>query len=693
MSNNADGAAAAAPAAVAAAAAEPAAAPADASSARELALTSAPYGAVAWNALVADARRQPADAARASFERAVARFPTAGQFWRLYIETESAAGNMDRVWALFGRCLRQCCSRDLWRMYLQFVKQVRKGEPNFRPVMLQAYKLAADAHGMDIGSLWLWQEYAAFVAQEETSDPWQKGKNVNTVRQLYHRALSTPMMDSESLWRSYETFEQQHNAKTAEAELAAAREVYTKASRCLRTRKSLWDKLTLDALARPPAPDGGGDRAEGNVSAEERSAEERTLSEWRQLVDWERSNPQGLEKLQNLNRVLFAYNQCLVVYHHYAEVWFGSAEACISAGYEEMARQVLKRGVAALPANQLVTFAFADYEELHDEAQTAKDAFENLLLKNSTALVWVQYMRFARRALGVEASRVVFRRARKEAEADAACHQIYAAAASIEVLMNKNTAIAANIFEWGLKKFVGNGEFVASYAQFLATINDEKNLRLLYERALVALTPDEAREIWNRYVGTEYAYTTDLRTTHQVEDRRAESNHMDLSRSRLASLLQRYRFGSLWPCTLNEANSIMGHAILQSEAQAKVAAAKVKVEQAKDTVMKEAETRAKDCARPNVAKMKKFPEKGTLPGTGFQMMSWPPPRPLEVFELPQKLGDFVERIMFEFPSKSFTHKIPMPVDVFLAENIHKMDASMPAALQDAESATKRARLA
>lgn len=44
--------------------------------------------------------------------------------WSRYVEALMSAGETDAVKTVFGRCLMQCPSVDLWFMYLKFIKKV-----------------------------------------------------------------------------------------------------------------------------------------------------------------------------------------------------------------------------------------------------------------------------------------------------------------------------------------------------------------------------------------------------------------------------------------------------------------------------------------------------------------------------------------------------------------------------------------
>jgi hypothetical protein len=52
--------------------------------------------------------------------------PAQVTIWSRYVEALMAAGETDNVKTVFGRCLMQCPSVDLWFMYLKFIKKVGK---------------------------------------------------------------------------------------------------------------------------------------------------------------------------------------------------------------------------------------------------------------------------------------------------------------------------------------------------------------------------------------------------------------------------------------------------------------------------------------------------------------------------------------------------------------------------------------
>ncbi len=97
-------------------------------------ITADPYDLEAWEVVVKDtrSRRSVDDAARDTYERLVALFPTSGRFWKTYIEQEMRARNYERVEKLFQRSLMKVLSIDLWKTYLLYVKETKASLPNYK---------------------------------------------------------------------------------------------------------------------------------------------------------------------------------------------------------------------------------------------------------------------------------------------------------------------------------------------------------------------------------------------------------------------------------------------------------------------------------------------------------------------------------------------------------------------------------
>mmetsp|Transcript_6010 Transcript_6010/g.25447 ORF Transcript_6010/g.25447 Transcript_6010/m.25447 type:complete len:149 (+) Transcript_6010:2114-2560(+) len=117
----------------------------------------------------------------------------------------------------------------------------------------------------------------------------------------------------------------------------------------------------------------------------------------------------------------------------------------------EEAEDVLHRGINAVPTSPLLHFALVNLLELQSRKEEARTCFENLIQKSPSPLVYIEYMRFCRRAEGVAAARKVFARARKDQHS--CTYQVFVAAARLEYHVNKLPKIARNIYELGETRF------------------------------------------------------------------------------------------------------------------------------------------------------------------------------------------------------------------------------------------------
>ncbi|KZT23187.1 Suf-domain-containing protein [Neolentinus lepideus HHB14362 ss-1] len=133
-------------------------------------------------------------------------------------------------------------------------------------------------------------------------------------------------------------------------------------------------------------------------------------------------------------------------------------------------------------------------------------------------LVYIMYIRFARRAENEKSARSIFARARKDRWTS---WEVYEAHALMEYHCQKETLATSRIFEAGLKMFGNEVEFVLRYLAFLISINDENNARALFERVIGTFPPDKARPLWERWARYVYQYQN-LETALNLEKRISE---------------------------------------------------------------------------------------------------------------------------------------------------------------------------
>lgn len=235
-------------------------------------------------------------------------------------------------------------------------------------------------------------------------------------------------------------------------------------------------------------------------------------------------------------RVDSVYRKALVRMRFFPEIWYMAYDSTVNArGNRAQATKLLKEGIAANPTSFVLNFAYAEALELEggggftavhelyttflaalrtdlerrkdpvdmptdglnsdQESRGAPIAIKPLIQSTNAfdahaadrknpackdfderrreyGVVWTMYMRFARRAEGVKASRTVFGKARSDLLAP---WLVYEAAAYAEYHSGRDANIATRIFQKGLETFRGEVQYVVCYLRFLLSINDDKS--------------------------------------------------------------------------------------------------------------------------------------------------------------------------------------------------------------------------
>lgn len=215
-----------------------------------------------------------------------------------------------------------------------------------------------------------------------------------------------------------------------------------------------------------------------------------------------------------------------------------------------------------MKSNMLIHFAYADFEESRNRKEKASEIYNRLLDnkdndKFDPTLVYIQYIKFSRRAEGIKAARLAFKRAREDPRTGA---QLYTFDALMEFYCSKDKNVACKIFELGLKKYGHDPNYISSYIDFLSHLNEENNTRVLFERVLSSaqLSDEHSLPIWDKFLEFESAIG-DLASITKVEKRRANVIEKLFSKNQLCEttlFLDRYKFQDLLPATATELKSI-----------------------------------------------------------------------------------------------------------------------------------------
>jgi len=524
-------------------------------------LTEEPYDVDSWLLLLKHAQCGGIDEAREIYEEIVEVFPSNGRFWKSYIEHEMKIRNYEKVEKLFQRCLIKVLSIELWKTYLQYVKETKSTLVTFKEKMAQAYDFALDKMGLDIQSNGLWNDYINFLKSVEAVGGYAENQKICAIRKVYQRAVITPIINIELLWKEYSTFEQNVNPLMAERLTAEKSRDYLNARRVAKEYEAITRGLNKVAPSIPPT---------GTTE------ELKQIELWNNYITWEKSNPLKVEDPGLVGRrVMFAYEQCLLCLGHHPDIWFEAAhylqetaktlqeKGDIGAAdtFLEQTSQLYERAISGvLRSCMLIFFSYADFEEQNMKYEQVHKIYQKLLEQPDIdpTLCYVQYIKFCRRSEGIKSARLVFKKAREDTRSN---FHVYVAAALMEYYCSKDKSVAFKIFELGLKKFSGNAEFILAYLDYLSHLNEDNNTRVLFERVLTGSTisAKESIDIWNKFLDFE-SNIGDLASVIKVEKRRGgaleEAGLAQGEDRHTCQVVDRYRFMSLLPLSESELRSI-----------------------------------------------------------------------------------------------------------------------------------------
>jgi cleavage stimulation factor subunit 3 len=545
-----------------------------------------------WNAVLQEAERSSDPKFfRDTFSRFLKKFPTAARYWKVYIEKEMRAHNFDRCSELFTQCLHGNPDVQLWEAYLAYVHITQRGKENEQQVIHEAFEYTLEHVGMAYDSGPVWENYLKYIQSVKVEGQYEEGQKTTLLRQVFQRAVVTPMDKVEQIWREYDIFEHKLSKDLAKNIMREMQPKFASAKTCARERKKLFQNIFLASsgfLARPPI----------------KPTEERDLNQallWRGIIDSELQNLQRLDDQSLYKRVRFAYRQALLTLRCFPDMWMDAAMYCADAGHKDEAESLLCEGARALAGCHggddvclLIHLAYVNFLEKNGKLEKAKQVFELLLAnkpyvldgagsgdskassgaskastessgdgKNEEScilsdavlpLAYVNYMYFMRRVEGVDSSREVFTRFR---QTNLSSYTMYLSAADIELSLNKQPKLAGTILRVGFQLFSTDYHFVVEYLRFLELMSDHENQRVLYEYVLQSdIVPKQDLEsLWSRYLEFESRVGTEESVT-RVEAKLHESiKDLDLDRPRSHSiaqmhdLVQRYAFFDAYPCS------------------------------------------------------------------------------------------------------------------------------------------------
>lgn len=516
------------------------------------------YDADSWNMLIKEAANKNIEEVDQFYEELLKVFPTCGRFWRTYIEHEMRSKRHDKVSKLFQRSLEEVLSIDLYKCYLNYVREAKANEPD---LIYKAYRYTLDKVGIDPNAISIYNNYIQFLKERETDGSYLDSQKITAVRKAYQEGVVNPMFQIDALWKEYISYEQSINPIIAEKMVQDRSRDHMNARRVAKEWEVNIRGLNRAWPAIPPT-----------FSLEEL----RQVEIWRRYIAWEKTNPLRTENnLIVIKRVSYAYRQCLLCFGHYPNFWYEYSSYLeeqikqLNDKESDMSKKLLKEETTLferatkglMKHNLLIHFAYAEFEELRNDRKKALEIYNNLIEIGQSdeqidlTLVYIQLMRFTRRTEGIRSARAAFKRARDDKRCS---HHIYTAAALMEYHCTKDQAIACKIFELGLKKFNTCPDYILSYIHFMNSLNEENNTRVLFERVLTtcSLQPKDSVEIWNSFLEFE-AGIGDLSSITKVERRRFAALEKEFPKcSDTSWAMEKYKFQDLFPCSQSELKSL-----------------------------------------------------------------------------------------------------------------------------------------
>lgn len=437
-------------------------------------------------------------------------------------------------------------SVDIWMLYISArIRQGRREHPGeeamIRDWATKAYELALEYAGFGFQNNILWKAYLQYLKVATGGDP----QHMVILRQVYQRLICHPMTGLDQLWQEYEQFERQQSEALAQALLGEFSPKYQHARTVYLERNRVFNvqDLHMDRLATPPQ----------EVSDEHpilqlwktRTAYERTNPErlstsdlvlrirtcykemicswtrhpevWHMWCIWEESSKDIGRALRVLELgqthipdcTLLAHAQAQMIERHKTE----DPSRCLVAMetflerapntlgfalYQQMVRRYKGKEAARAVFSRArrVLVSDAEASEAASATKTEEAAVEGdeaVDVKKEDTTNSKAWMVTNRLDESVGNSTVV---AKEDPEKKTAgikpgpiTWHLYASHAMIEHRNNHAPAIAARIYELGLRKhgsFLTQPAYVLRYAQLLLELQDTVNLRALLTRALAA---------------------------------------------------------------------------------------------------------------------------------------------------------------------------------------------------------------
>ncbi|KAI9481634.1 MAG: hypothetical protein EXX96DRAFT_219923 [Benjaminiella poitrasii] len=398
---------------------------------------------------------------------------------------------------------------------------------------------------------------------------------MDSMRRAYQKAVTIPLNNVEHLWKEYDQWENNLNRLTAKKFLSEKSSAYMTARTALREMRLYTDSINTNTVALPPQwtsdemtqlnlwkkyiewEKNDPLRLEDEAVVMDRVAYAyqqaflvlRLYPEmWYSFASYYQEHnkiekaisvlKQGIEILptslllhfyyveiceskRQLDDVRQAYDQLLNRLDEDIDQIKKTAQEEIDRLQQEADQERASMNLSDDIDGELREQLRAREREVKREQETIETKMKERVevIARACSLVWINYMRFARRTEGIKSARALFSRARKAANST---YHVYVADALMEYHNSKDATIAGKVFSLGQKTYGDHPDFICQYLEFLIQMNDDNNTRALFERTLATMPAAKAVPIWLKFLDYENKYG-DLASVQNIEKRRIEA--------------------------------------------------------------------------------------------------------------------------------------------------------------------------
>lgn len=133
--------------------------------------------------------------------------------------------------------------RQFLIIYLYFIS---------REKLAQAYDFALEKIGMDLHSYSIWSDYIQFLKSFEPIGSFAENQKITAIRKVYQKAVLTPIIGIEHLWKEYIQFEHNINPVISEKMSLERSRDYMNARRVAKELENVTKGLNRNLPAIPP---------------------------------------------------------------------------------------------------------------------------------------------------------------------------------------------------------------------------------------------------------------------------------------------------------------------------------------------------------------------------------------------------------------------------------------------------------